>query len=117
MDKRAAASVLESIASLLELRGENPFKVRAFSTAAQVVEGFPGDLAAALDSGALAALKGIGPATLEVIRDVARTGRSSALESLQREVPPSLVEMRRIPGLGVTKIRALHQQLGIATLD
>jgi DNA polymerase (family 10) len=117
VDKRAAASVLESIASLLELRGENPFKVRAFSTAAQVVEGFPGDLAAALDSGALAALKGIGPATLEVIRDVARTGRSSALESLQREVPPSLVEMRRIPGLGVTKIRALHQQLGIATLD
>ena len=112
----AAAHVLESIASLLELKGENPFKVRAFSTAAQVLESLPGDLVQALESGALAELKGIGPATLEVIRETARTGRSSALESLQREIPAGLVEMRRIPGLGVTKIRTLHEQLGISTL-
>ncbi len=114
MDKRAAAHVLETIASLLELKGENPFKVRAFTTAAQVVEGYPGDLAEGLESGALAELKGIGPATLDVIRETAASGRSSVLESLQREVPAGLLEMRRIPGLGVTKIRALHQQLGIS---
>ena len=116
MDKRAATHVLESIASLLELKGENPFKVRAFTTAAQVLESFTGDLAQALDSGALAEMRGIGPATLEVIRETARTGRSSTLESLQREVPAGLVEMRRIPGLGVTKIRAAHERLGISTL-
>ena len=116
MDKRAAAHVLESIASLLELKGENPFKVRAFTTAAQVVESYSGDLGEALESGRLGQLKGIGPATLEVIRETARTGRSSALESLQREVPAGLAEMRRIPGLGVTKIRTVHEQLGIATL-
>ena len=116
MDKRAAAHVLESIASLLELKGENPFKVRAFTTAAQVVESYAGDLSEALESGRLEALKGIGPATLEVIRETARTGRSSALEALQREVPAGLAEMRRIPGLGVTKIRTAHERLGIATL-
>ena len=116
MDKRAAAHVLESIASLLELKGENPFKVRAFSTAAQVLESFTGDLPQALDSGALAEMKGIGPATLEVIRETALTGRSSLLESLQREIPAGLVEMRRVPGLGVTKIRTVHERLGISTL-
>ncbi|HVO35172.1 MAG TPA: helix-hairpin-helix domain-containing protein, partial [Gemmatimonadales bacterium] len=116
MDKRAAAHVLESIASLLELKGENPFKVRAFRAAAEVVESYPGDLAHALDAGSLAELKGIGPATLEVIREAVLTGRSSALESLQREVPAGLVEMRRIPGLGVTKIRALREQLGITSV-
>ena len=112
----AAAQVLESIASLLELKGENPFKVRAFTTAAQLVEGYPGDLAEALGSGALAATKGIGPATLEVIREVVLAGRSSALEALEREVPPGLVEMRRIPGLGVTKIRTVHERLGVTTI-
>jgi len=112
----AAAHVLESIASLLELKGENPFKVRAFTTAAQLVEGYPGDLAEALDSGALAATKGIGPATLEVIREVALAGRSSMLEALEREVPPGLLEMRRIPGLGVTKIRTVHERLGVTTI-
>jgi len=116
VDKRAAAHVLESIASLLELKGENPFKVRAFTTAAQLVESYPGDLSTALDSGALAETKGIGPATLDVIREVAATGRSTALESLQRDVPAGLAEMRRIPGFGVAKIRAAHERLGIATL-
>ena len=116
MDKRAAANVLESIAGLLELKGENPFKVRAFTTAAQIVESWPGELAEALASGALAQTKGIGPATLEVIREAVTDGRSSALEALQRELPAGLVEMRRIPGLGAAKIRAVHAQLGVATL-
>jgi DNA polymerase (family 10) len=116
MDKHAAAHVLETIASYLELKGENPFKVRAFSTAAHAVATYAGDLEEALESGALALVKGIGPATLDVVREVARSGRSSALEALQRDVPAGLVEMLRISGLGVTKIRALHQQLGIASV-
>jgi DNA polymerase (family 10) len=116
MDKHAAAQVLESIASYLELKGENPFKVRAFSNAAHAVDSYPGDLARALDSGDLAEVKGIGPATLDVVREVARTGRSSVLDALQREIPVGLVEMMRISGLGVTKIRALHDQLGVATV-
>jgi len=116
MDKHAAARLLDTIASYQELKGENPFKVRAFSNAARTVDGFGSDLAQALASGELAAIKGIGPATLEVVREYAAPGRSSLLEELRRAVPDGLVEMRRISGLGVAKIRTLHEQLRISTI-
>ena len=116
MDKHAAARLLETIASYQELKGENPFKVRAFANAARAVESFPGDLAEGLESGELAATKGIGRATLEVVREFAAGGHSTLLEALRREVPDGLVEMMKIAGLGVTKIRALHEQLRISTV-
>jgi len=116
MDKHAVAHVLEEIAAFLEFRGENVFKVRAFQNAARTVETFPGDLDAALTSGELAATKGIGPATLDVVRECLASGRSGALETLRGEVPSGLVEMLRIGGMGVAKVRTVHEVLGIATL-
>ncbi|MBI1722807.1 MAG: DNA polymerase/3'-5' exonuclease PolX [Gemmatimonadetes bacterium] len=116
MDKHAAAHVLEQIAAILELKGDNEFKVRAFRNAARAVETYGGDFPRAVGSGELGDVKGIGPATLEVVREYAATGRSSALESLRLEVPDGLVEMLRITGLGVSKIRALHDQLAISTV-
>jgi len=116
MDRHAAARLLDTIATHLELKGENPFKVRAFGNAARAVETFPGDLDEALASGALAEAEGIGKATVEVLREFARTGRSTLLDGLRREVPPGLVEMRRIGGLGAAKIRVLHEQLRITTI-
>jgi len=116
MDKHAVARVLEEISAFLELRGENVFKVRAFQNAARTVEAFPGDLDAALSSGELAATKGIGPATLDVVRECLASGSSGALETLRGEVPPGLVEMLRIAGMGVAKVRTVHEELGIATL-
>ncbi len=116
MDKHGAAHVLEQIAAFLELKGENEFRVRAFRNAAHAVEDYGGDFAQALASGELGDIKGIGPATLDVLREWASTGKSSALESLKHDVPGGLVEMLRISGLGVTKVRALHQQLGITSI-
>jgi DNA polymerase (family 10) len=116
MDKHAAAHVLEQIAACLELKGENEFRVRAYRNAAHAVETYGGELAAGIASGALGDLKGVGPATLEVLREFVATGRSSALEQLKREVPAGLVEMLRIAGLGVAKIRTIHLELGIATI-
>ena len=116
MDKHAAAHLLDTIATYLELKGENPFKVRAFGNAARAIGTFSGDVDEALASGALAEVDGIGKATLEVLRDFARTGRSTLLEELRREVPPGLVEMRRISGLGAAKIKVLHEQLRISTV-
>jgi len=117
MDRHDVAQVLEEIGSLLELQGENAFKVRAFQNAARTVGDFPGDLAAALASGELAAVKGIGPATLEVVRECLTAGRSGALEALRAEVPLGLVAMLRVSGMGAAKVRAVHEQLGIASLD
>ena len=116
MDRHAAAHVLDQIASFLELKGENPFRVRAFRNAAQAVQNFGGDLDASVRDGSLGDVSGIGSATLDVMRDVSSTGRSAVLENLKREVPEGLVEMLRIQGLGVAKVRALNEQLKITTV-
>ena len=70
MDKKAVAQVLEQIAAFLELKGENPFRIRAFRTAARAIGGFPGDLRSRLEDGSLAATKGVGPATLQIVAEL-----------------------------------------------
>jgi DNA polymerase (family 10) len=113
MDKKAVAQVLEQIAAFLELKGENPFRIRAFRTAARAVGGFPGDLRDGIDDGSLAATKGVGPATLQIVAEIVATGRASLLEELREQIPPGLVEMLGISGLGVAKIRQIHEVLDI----
>jgi DNA polymerase (family X) len=116
MDKKAVAQVLEQIAAFLELKGENPFRIRAFRTAARAVGGFPGDLRDGIDDGSLAATKGVGPATLQIVAEIVTTGRASMLEELREQIPPGLVEMLAIQGLGVAKIRQIHDVLDIDSL-
>jgi DNA polymerase (family X) len=116
MDKKAVAEVLDQIAAFLELKGENPFRIRAFRTAARAIGSFPGDLRTGLEDGSLAATKGVGPATLQIAAELAGTGRASLLEELREQIPPGLVEMLAISGLGVAKIRQIHDVLGIDSL-
>ena len=116
MDKKAVAQVLEQIAAFLELQNENPFRIRAFRTAARAVGGFPGDLREGLENGALAATKGVGPATLQIVSEIVTTGRAGLLEELREQIPPGLVEMLAISGLGVAKIRQIHEVLDIDSL-
>ncbi len=116
VDKKAVADVLEQIASFLELRGENPFRIRAFRTAARAIGSFSGDLRQGLEEGSLAAAKGVGPATLQIAAELINTGRASMLEELREQIPPGLVEMLAISGLGVAKIRQIHDVLGIESL-
>ncbi len=116
MDKKAVAQVLEQIAAFLELKGENPFRIRAFRTAARTVGGFPADLRDGIDDGSLASTKGVGPATLQIVQEIVLTGRASMLEELREQIPPGLVEMLAIQGLGVAKIRQIHEVLDIDSL-
>jgi DNA polymerase (family 10) len=116
LEKRVVADALEQIASFMELKGENLFRVRTFKAVARVVGGLPETLQKALDDGSLAATKGVGPATLEVINELASTGRCTLLEELRGQVPPGLVEMLSVSGLGVAKIRQIHDTLGIDSL-
>ena len=113
MDKKAVAQVLEQIAAFLELKSENPFRIRAFRTAARAVGSFNGDLRAGLEDGSLAGTKGVGPATLQIVSEIVTTGRASMLEELREQIPPGLVEMLGISGLGVAKIRQIHDVLDI----
>lgn len=116
MDRKAVAGVLEQIASFLELKGENPFRVRAFRTAARAVTALTGDVESALEDGSLAGARGVGPATLEIITELVENGRSTLLAELREQVPPGLVEMLAISGLGVARIRLIHDMLGVDSL-
>ena len=116
MDKKTVAQVLEQIASFMELKGDNPFRIRAFRTASRAIGGLPVDLKEALADGSLAGTKGVGPATLQIVTELAETGRATLLEELREQVPPGLVEMLAISGLGVAKIRQIHDALDIDSL-
>jgi DNA polymerase (family X) len=116
MDKKAVSQVLEQIAAFLELKGENPFRIRAFRTAARAISTFPRDLRQSLEDKSLASAKGVGPATLQIVSELVGSGRASMLEELREQIPPGLVEMLEISGLGVAKIRQIHEVLGIDSL-
>jgi DNA polymerase (family 10) len=116
MDRAAVADVLEQVASYLELQGENPFRIRAFRTAAKAVLGLPTEPAQALADGSLAATRGIGAGTVAIVKELLDTGRSDLFERLREEVSPGMVEMMGISGLGVARIRTIHDRLGIDTL-
>lgn len=116
MDKKAVAQHLEEMGTFMELKGENPFKVRAFTSAARTIETLDGDLAQMVASGEIANVKGIGPATREVITQLVTTGRSPVYDGLKADIEPGLLDMLEIPGLGPKKIKAIHEGLGISTV-
>jgi len=118
MDSRSAAHVLSQISSLLELAGAPRFNARAYQHAARAVLALGADdLTPLYKSGELAKTKGVGPATLSVLRELIETGESSYLERLQEATPGGLFDLLRVPGLGGTKVNMLHQELGVETLD
>lgn len=116
IDRREAAGVLERIAELLELAGTDGVQVRAFRSAAKAVKGLPDSLEDALENGSLEATRGVGPATLAVVHELVSRGESTLLAELRAATPPGLLEMLRIGGLGVARVRQIHQTLGIDSL-
>ncbi|MGA2052415.1 MAG: DNA polymerase/3'-5' exonuclease PolX [Opitutales bacterium] len=113
MDKAAIASVLEEIGTLLELKGDNPFKVRAYHNGARVLGALEGDLGARIAAGTLGEVPGLGEALVEKITTLYQTGRLKFYDELKAGIPPGLVEMLGVPGLGPKKIQALHEKLGV----
>jgi len=114
--KEQVSDLLTLIATYLELRGENSFKIRAFQNAARTVSTLTGDLEDRIASGTLKEEKGIGNALFETIREFVQTGKSKVLEELQAAIPASLLEMLGIPGLGPKKIKVIYEKLGIASI-
>ncbi len=118
MDSRTAAHTLSQIAAYLELNGENSFKCKAYLGAAKGLLALGSDdLAPLYRSGELGRVRGLGPATLAVVRDLIEFGESRYLEQLRESTPEGLLEMLDVPGLGPDKIRKIHDELGIETLE
>src|SRR6266571_560839 len=116
MTKRDIAAVLEEIAFLLELKGENPFKVKAYATGARVIESLPEEPAVLVQKGLLRNVKGIGQTLEGTVTELVTTGRSTLHQELQAAFPASLLEMAAIPGLGPKKLKAIYDHLGISTV-
>jgi len=108
--------VLGQIATLLELKGENPFKIRAYDNAARSLETFGGNLDLQ-DEEALAKIPGIGKSIAEKIKELAAGGTLKYLEELRADFPPGILELFSIPGLGAKKIKALYEQLQVSSIE
>jgi DNA polymerase (family 10) len=118
MDSRSAAHVLSQIGALLEVKGDQKFKARAYAGAARALIALDtDDLGPLLRSGELAEIPGIGPATLSVVRELVETGESSYLDELREGIPEGLLELLRVPGLGAAKVQLIHATLGVESLE
>ncbi len=113
MTREILADTLEDIALLLELKGENPFKIRAYRSGADTVRQFPGDIVALAREGALSGIKGIGEALQQKLHELASTGALAFHENLKAEFPAGLFDLFKVQGLGPKKIKALYEALGV----
>ena len=117
MNKAQIAEVLDEIGTLLELKGENPFKVRAYRAGARVLESVEeSELGRLVAEKNLQSVAGIGEALAQKITELHTTGRLGFYEQLKASVEPGLVELLQIPSLGPKKILALHQKLGVSSI-
>lgn len=116
MKKEEISVILEEIGLLLELKGENPFKARAYYNAARSVEALEDNLEELVRRGELREVRGIGEALNKKITQLVTTGSLPYYEDLKKSIPAGLREMVRIPNLGPKKVRVLCEQLGITTV-
>ncbi len=118
MNKNEIADVLTEIGTLLELKGENPFKTRAYLSGARVLESIEQEeLDTLVREERLKSVKGIGDALAQKIGELHTTGRLEFFEKLKASIEPGLVAMLEVPGLGPKKIKAVHDQLGVTTIE
>ena len=117
MTKSEIAAVLEEIGTLLELKGENPFKIRAYANAARSIEAWGGSFSDLQDEEALGKIPGIGKSIADKVKELAATGSLKYLEELRAEFPAAILELFSISGLGAKKIKALYDKLQISSIE
>src|SRR5271165_1256379 len=117
MDKDQIAAVLVEIGVLLELKGENPFKTRAYANAARALESLNEPLERVIAEDRLGEIKGIGEALQKKITELVTTGKLAYYDELKASIPPGLLELMQIPGVGPRKVQALHEKLGIKSVS
>jgi DNA polymerase (family 10) len=117
MDKAQVAEILLEIGTLLELKGENPFKTRAYKNAARTIGNLSEPLTKIVAEKQLGKIKGIGKALEQKITELVETGKLAYHQELKASIPPGLIEMLEIPGLGPKKIQALNQKLGVDSVE
>lgn len=116
LDKAEIAAILEEIAVMLELQGENPFRAQAYARAAHTLMQMETNLADVVAQGKLDQIAGIGETLRDKITALVTTGKLPFYDDLKAKTPPGLLQMLRLPGMGPKKVKTLHEQLGIDTV-
>ncbi len=117
LDNDELARIFYEIGDMLEIQGELPFKVGAYRRAAESIANSPLDIARAYREGKPPKLPGVGRAIDEKLAELSDTGRLRYYERLRQDVPPSVVTLLQVPGLGPRTAGELWRQAGIASLD
>lgn len=116
LTREAIAETFERVAFALEIHEANPFRIRAFRHAAQLLGEWSGDLDAALETGTLTDLEGIGPALARAITELRRQGHSTEVDEVLAQVPAGVFELRQVSGLGPRRVALLYRELGVDSL-
>ncbi|MFV0337643.1 MAG: DNA polymerase/3'-5' exonuclease PolX [Chthoniobacterales bacterium] len=117
MTKTEITEIFEDIARLLEIKGENPFKIRAYTNAARTLDTFAGNLQSEIENGTLTKIDGIGKAIAEKIEILMSTGELPYYTKLRASFPPGLLELFDLQGLGGKKIKVLWDKLNVTSID
>jgi DNA polymerase (family 10) len=116
-DRFYVANHLRAIGQLLTLKGDNPFKARAYERGARALENLAEDFDRLVRTHRLTTIGGIGSALAAVIEEIYQSGESYLLQQLREQLPPGAVELSRVPGLSLKKIAVLHDQLAIESIE
>jgi DNA polymerase (family 10) len=111
------AGIFSEIADLLEIAGENAFRINSYRKAARIIEDLPDDVGKMLEAGSLAEVSGIGEHSLQKIEEYLKTGKITAMDDLLKKVPAGLVELLKIPGMGPKTVAAMWKTLGVEDID
>ncbi|HYH04068.1 MAG TPA: helix-hairpin-helix domain-containing protein, partial [Bacillota bacterium] len=117
MDKQELVRIFNEIGLLLELKGENPFKSRAYYNAARLLDNLDTDLEQLFQEGKISELPGFGEALVKKVVEWRETGTIEYYEDLKTSTPPGLLELLKVPGLGAKKINVLYTNLGLTSLE
>ncbi|MDI6709548.1 MAG: DNA polymerase/3'-5' exonuclease PolX [Bacillota bacterium] len=117
MRNEEVARIFRAVAELLELKGENPFRARAYERAAEKMARLGEDIAAVAEKGQLTSIPGIGKELAAKIEEILRTGSLGYYEKLKAEIPPGVLELLTVPGIGPRKAMALYRELGVKGLE
>ncbi len=117
MRNSEVAALLYSISELLELKGENPFKVRAYAKAARAIEGMTGDIEEMTSQKKLKEIPGVGASIAEKIEEYLTTGKIELYGDLLNQVPAQLHDLLRVPGIGPKTAQVLYKKLGVKSID
>ena len=117
VSRKETIKILEEISLLLELKGENPFKIRAYQSAARALTALQGDFETLVRTGEIANSKGFGKALVEKLTELVETGKLEFLERLRAEFPESLRDLLKIGGIGPKKVKLFYETLNITTVS